>query len=88
MEETFLSSVVLPLAIVIIMITMGMSLTVADFRRVLSQPKAVGVGLLCQLIVLGWCYNQWNAFNQLNARLFDGLNLIRIVGQQSDRLNF
>lgn len=52
MEESFLSSVVLPLAIVIIMITMGMSLTVADFRRVLSQPKAVGVGLLCQLIVL------------------------------------
>ncbi|MCP5100145.1 MAG: bile acid:sodium symporter family protein [Chloroflexi bacterium] len=47
-----MSSVVLPLAIVIIMIAMGMSLTVADFRRVLSQPKAVGVGLLCQLIVL------------------------------------
>ena len=52
MESSFLSDVVLPLAIVIIMITMGMSLTLADFRRVLSQPKAVGVGVLCQLIVL------------------------------------
>lgn len=52
MEATFLSEVVLPLAIVIIMIAMGMSLTIADFRRVLSEPKAVGVGVLCQLIVL------------------------------------
>ena len=52
MEESFLSNVVLPLAIVIIMIAMGMTLTVADFRRVLSQPKAVAVGMLCQLIVL------------------------------------
>lgn len=52
MEASFLSEVVLPLAIIIIMIAMGMSLTVADFRRVLSQPKAVGVGMLCQLIVL------------------------------------
>ena len=52
MEESFLSNVVLPLAIVIIMIAMGMTLTIADFRRVLSQPKAVAVGMLCQLIVL------------------------------------
>lgn len=52
MESSVLSEVVLPLAIVVIMISMGMSLTVADFRRVLSQPKAVGVGLLCQLVLL------------------------------------
>ncbi|MEM9777645.1 MAG: bile acid:sodium symporter family protein [Chloroflexota bacterium] len=52
MESSVLSEVVLPLAIVIIMIAMGMSLTITDFRRVLSQPKAVGVGLLCQLILL------------------------------------
>ena len=52
MESSVLSEVVLPLAIVIIMIAMGMSLTIADFRRVLSQPKAIGVGLLCQLILL------------------------------------
>ncbi len=52
MEETFLSTVGLPLAIIIIMIAMGMSLTIADFRRVLSAPKPIGVGLLCQLIVL------------------------------------
>ncbi len=52
MESSVLSEVVLPLAIVIIMVAMGMSLTVADFRRVLSNPKAIGVGLLCQLLLL------------------------------------
>ncbi|MEM7334465.1 MAG: bile acid:sodium symporter family protein [Chloroflexota bacterium] len=52
MESSFLSEVVLPLAIVIIMIAVGMSLTLADFRRILSHPKAVGVGVLCQLILL------------------------------------
>lgn len=52
MQESVLSNVVLPLAIVIIMITLGMTLTVADFRRVLTQPKQVGIGLLCQLVLL------------------------------------
>jgi BASS family bile acid:Na+ symporter len=45
-------SVVLPLAIVLIMVALGMTLTVADFRRVLSQPKQVSIGLLCQLVLL------------------------------------
>lgn len=52
MEANFVSEVILPLAIVIIMITMGMTLTIADFRRVLSQPKPIGIGLLCQLVLL------------------------------------
>ena len=52
MESSFLSEIVLPLAIIIIMITVGMSLTMADFRRILSQPKAVGIGVVCQLILL------------------------------------
>jgi bile acid:Na+ symporter, BASS family len=52
MQESVLSSVVLPLAIVIIMVTLGMTLTIADFKRVLTQPKQVAIGLLCQLILL------------------------------------
>lgn len=52
MQESVLSSVVLPLAIVLIMVALGMTLTVADFRRVLSQPKQVSIGLLCQLVLL------------------------------------
>ena len=52
MESSFLSEVVLPLCIVIIMITMGMTLTIDDFRRVLSEPKQIGIGFICQMILL------------------------------------
>ena len=46
------SEVVLPLAIFVIMVSMGMTLTLADFRRVASQPRPVAVGLACQLVLL------------------------------------
>lgn len=52
MRESVLSNVVLPLAIVIIMVTLGMTLTIADFRRVFTQRKQVLIGLICQLILL------------------------------------
>ena len=52
MQESVLSNVALPVAIVIIMIALGMTLTVADFRRVFTQPRQVSIGLLCQLILL------------------------------------
>lgn len=52
MQESVISNVILPLAIAIIMVTLGMTLTVADFRRVLSQPKQVAIGTLCQLVLL------------------------------------
>ena len=42
----------LPLAIALIMVAMGMSLVVDDFRRLLSEPKAVLTGLACQLVAL------------------------------------
>ncbi|MEL6983452.1 MAG: bile acid:sodium symporter, partial [Actinomycetota bacterium] len=52
MESGLLSDVLLPLAIVLIMIAMGMTLTGDDFRRLMTQRKAVAVGLACQLLVL------------------------------------
>jgi bile acid:Na+ symporter, BASS family len=52
MQESIISSVILPLSIAIIMITLGMTLTVADFRRIFSQPKPVLIGLFCQMILL------------------------------------
>lgn len=52
MQESVLSNVVLPLAIVIIMVALGMTLTIADFKRVFTQRKQVLVGLLCQLVLL------------------------------------
>ncbi|MGP6176048.1 bile acid:sodium symporter family protein [Microbacterium sp. A196] len=47
-----LTTIGLPVALGIIMLGLGLSLTLADFRRVLKQPKAVLIALLCQLVVL------------------------------------
>jgi bile acid:Na+ symporter, BASS family len=52
MQESVLSNVVLPLAIIIIMVALGMTLTIADFKRVFTQRKQVLIGLLCQLVLL------------------------------------
>lgn len=47
-----LTTIGLPVALGIIMFGLGLTLTVGDFARVLKQPKAVIVALLCQLILL------------------------------------
>lgn len=52
MQESVISNVILPLAIAIIMITLGMTLTVADFKRIVTYPKPVFIGLICQMILL------------------------------------
>ena len=41
----------LPLALAVIMITLGLSLTPADFRRVVVFPKGVAIGLVNLLLV-------------------------------------
>ncbi|SDI39684.1 bile acid:Na+ symporter, BASS family [Pseudomonas flavescens] len=45
-------SVFLPLALGIIMLGLGLSLTLADFARVVTYPKPVLIGLFCQLLLL------------------------------------
>ena len=52
MEATFLTKVVLPLALFIIMLGMGLSLVADDFRRVLRHPKPVVVGIAFQMVLL------------------------------------
>ena len=41
-----------PLALALIMLALGASLTVKDFTRVFQNPKEFFVGLICQLIIL------------------------------------
>ncbi|MGB6117978.1 MAG: bile acid:sodium symporter family protein [Mesorhizobium sp.] len=47
-----LLTVFLPLSLAIIMFSLGLGLTVADFRRVVSQPKAFGIGAFSQLVMI------------------------------------
>ena len=42
----------LPVTLAIITLGMGLSLTDQDFRNIFSQPKAVIIGLCCQMILL------------------------------------
>ena len=41
-----LATIVLPVALAVIMLSLGLSLTPADFRRVLVQPRGVAVGIV------------------------------------------
>jgi bile acid:Na+ symporter, BASS family len=53
----------MPFALGIIMLGLGLSLTVDDFRRVVKYPKAVLIGLFCQMILLPIiCFLIANAF--------------------------
>ena len=42
----------LPLSLVFIMFTLGLGLTINDFTNIFREPKAFGVGLLNQMIIL------------------------------------
>jgi BASS family bile acid:Na+ symporter len=52
MTSSIATSVFLPVALVVIMFGLGLSLTVQDFARVARYPKAAFVALTCQILVL------------------------------------
>ena len=52
MQSSAVFSILLPMALVVIMLGLGLSLTVADFRKVISRPKPVVVALICQTLIL------------------------------------
>ena len=44
--------ILLPLSLVFIMFTLGISLTIEDFKNVLREPKAFMVGIINQMMIL------------------------------------
>lgn len=52
MQESILTAVFLPLALAFIMLGMGLSLTIKDFKNIFLFPKAAIIGLVNQLILL------------------------------------
>jgi BASS family bile acid:Na+ symporter len=52
MQGGLISNLLLPLSLGIIMFGLGLSLTVADFTRVVRFPKAVVIGLTIQMVIL------------------------------------
>ncbi|MGB2851511.1 MAG: bile acid:sodium symporter family protein [Solirubrobacterales bacterium] len=51
MEDSFTTIYLLPIGLAVIMLILGLSLTAADFRRVLTAPRGVGVGLVNLMLV-------------------------------------
>ena len=52
MQGDIVSGVLLPLILAFIMFSLGLGLTVADFRRILGQPRALLVGVVCHFVLL------------------------------------
>lgn len=50
LDTNIFVAIFLPILIGLVMYIMGLSLTVADFKRLLDSPKAVGIGILAQII--------------------------------------
>lgn len=52
MQSNLFTTVLLPLALAIVMLGMGLSLLPEDFQRITRYPKAVAVGTVCQILLL------------------------------------
>lgn len=52
MQQSDLTSLFLPIALGIIMLGLGLSLSIEDFKRVTKYPKAMAIALICQMVVL------------------------------------
>lgn len=74
--DSALTTVALPVALAIVMLGLGLSLTGDDFRRVTREPRAVALALACQLVVLPLvCFGLVIAF-ELTAVLAVGMLLL------------
>ncbi|WP_410636990.1 bile acid:sodium symporter family protein [Amycolatopsis sp. lyj-346] len=69
-------SIFLPAALALVMFGLGLSLTLADFARVVKYPKAAFIALTCQIVVLpAICYGLVVLFG-LNGVLAVGMMLL------------
>lgn len=76
MQQSDLTSMFLPIALGIIMLGLGLSLTVEDFKRLTKYPKAMTIALFCQMVLLPLlCFGLVIAFD-LNPMLAVGLMLL------------
>lgn len=52
MQSNFFTTILLPLALAIVMLGMGLGLVPKDFQRITRDPIAVAVGTICQVLLL------------------------------------
>jgi BASS family bile acid:Na+ symporter len=76
MQQSISTDLFLPIALGIIMLGLGLSLTLEDFKRVTKYPKAMTVALLCQMVLLPVICFLLVKFSGLNPALAVGLMLL------------
>jgi bile acid:Na+ symporter, BASS family len=76
MQASLLTNLLLPLALGVIMLGLGLGLTLDDFRRVARYPRAVLVGLFLQTGVLPWVAFALALLFRLPPELAVGLMLL------------
>ncbi|QLH34301.1 MAG: bile acid:sodium symporter family protein [Cyclobacteriaceae bacterium] len=76
MQQSAATALFLPIALGIIMLGLGLSLTLEDFKRVTKYPKAITIALVCQMILLPALCFAIAIFSNLSAALSVGLILL------------
>lgn len=76
MQASLLTNVLLPLALGVIMLGLGLGLTGEDFRRVARYPRAVLIGLCLQTLLLPWVAFALALGFRLSPELAVGLMLV------------
>ena len=76
MEASIITTLFLPLALFIIMLGMGLSLVIDDFKRVFQFPKAAAIGLINQLIMLPFIGYVLATYSGLPPELAVGLMIL------------
>jgi BASS family bile acid:Na+ symporter len=74
-----MNSVLLPVALAVIMLSLGLSLTIGDFRRAFENPKSVIAAMICQMLVMpAVCFTLIKIFH-LSPALAVGMMLLAAV---------
>lgn len=73
-----LTSIGLPIALILIMTGVGMSLVPADFARIFKQPKSFLVGAFCQMLLLPLLAIAVIALTNLQGELAIGLFILSL----------
>lgn len=68
MQADIVSNLLMPIALAFIMFSLGLGLTRADFARIVRQPRALLVGVVCHFVLLPLvCFGMVEAFGITGA---------------------
>ena len=76
MQQSAATTLFLPVALGIIMLGLGLSLTLDDFKRVTKYPKAITIALVCQMLLLPMVCFFISMMSGLSPELCVGLMLL------------